>query len=174
MEHTRTYTWHDADELMALSAGLSGLEVMQRIARRELPAPPVGRLIGVAGLEVEKGKIAVGFEPQEFHYNALGTVHGGVIATVLDIVFGSAAQSTLKAGQGFTTLTMEVKYHRAVTVKSGKLKAVAEIITRGRDIATAEAKLIDARERLFATATSTLMIFTIPSGGAAQSGAGDT
>ena len=162
MEHTRTYTWFDADELMAKSAGLSGLEVMQAIARREIPSPPVGRLIGVAGLEVEKGRVGVGFEPQEFHYNSLGSVHGGVIATVLDIVLGSAVHSTLKAGQGFTTLTMELKYHRAVTVKTGKLKAIAKVATRGRDIVTANARLIDPRERLFATATSTLMIFTLP------------
>ena len=167
MEHTRTYTWFDADELMAKSAGLSGLEALKLIAARQIPAPPVGRLVGVAGLEVEKGKVAVGFEPQEFHYKSLGAVHGGVIATVLDIVLGSAVHSTLKAGQGFTTLTMELKYHRAVSVKTGKLKAIAEVITRGRDIVTAQAKLIDPRERLFATATSTLMIFSLPSGGAA-------
>ena len=167
MEHTRTYTWFDADELMAKSAGLSGLEVLKLIAARQIPSPPVGRLVGVAGLEVEKGKVAVGFEPQEFHYNSLGAVHGGVIATVLDIVLGSAVHSTLKAGQGFTTLTMELKYHRAVSVKTGKLKAIAEVVTRGRDIVTADAKLIDPRERLFETATSTLMIFALPSGGQA-------
>ena len=163
MEHTRTYTWWDAAELMAKCAGMSGLEIMQAVARREIPAPPVGRLIGVAGLEVEKGRVGVGFEPQEFHYNSLGAVHGGVIATVLDIVLGSAVQSTLKAGQGFTTLTMELKYHRAVSVKSGKLKAIAEVVARGREIVTANAKLVDPRERVFATATSTLMIFTLPS-----------
>ena len=170
MEHTRTYTWHDAEELMAKSAGLSGIEALRAIAERRLPGPPVGRLVGVAGLEVAKGRVAVGFEPQEFHYNSLGSVHGGVIATVLDIVLGSAVHSTLKAGQGFTTLTMELKYHRAVSVKTGKLKAVAEVVTRGRDIVTADAKLIDPRDRLFATATSTLMIFALPAG----AHAGDT
>ena len=170
MEHTRTYTWWDADELMAKSAGLSGLEALKAIAERRIPAPPVGRLVGVAGLEVERGKVAVGFEPQEFHYNSLGAVHGGVIATVLDIVLGSAVHSTLKAGQGFTTLTLELKYHRAVSVKTGKLKAIAEVKTRGRDIVTAEARLVDPRERLFATATSTLMIFALP----ASAQAGDT
>ncbi len=170
MEHTRTYTWHDADELMAKGAGLSGFEVMQRIARREIPGPPVGRLIGVAGLEVEKGKVSVGFEPQEFHYNSLGSVHGGVIATVLDIVLGSAVQSLLKADYGFTTLTMELKYHRAVSVKSGKLKAIAEVVARGREIVTANAKLVDPRDREFATATSTLMTFKLPAAGTAQAG----
>ena len=90
---TRINAWRDADELMAKSVGLSGLEVLQEMAARRIPAP----LVGVAGLEVEKGRVGVGFEPQDFHYNSLGAVHGGVIATVLDIVLGSAVHSTLKA-----------------------------------------------------------------------------
>jgi uncharacterized protein (TIGR00369 family) len=75
---------------------------------------------------------------------------------------GSAVHSTLKTGQGFTTLTLELKYHRAVTAKSGRLTAVAEVVTRGRDIVTAVARLVDRSDRLFANATSTLMILRSP------------
>ena len=135
---------------------------MRAIAQGAVPAPPVGALIGVSDFIVEKGKVSVGFDPAEFHYNSLGTVHGGVIATVIDIVLGSAVHSTLKVGQGFTTLTLELKYHRAVTTKSGRLTATAEVITRGREIVTAQAKLVDKNERLFANATSTLMILRLP------------
>jgi acyl-coenzyme A thioesterase PaaI-like protein len=49
-----------------------------------------------------------------------------------------------------------------VTVKSGRLTAVAEVVTRGRDIVTAEARLVDRSDRLFANATSTLMILRSP------------
>lgn len=136
---------------------MSGIEIMRAIGERKLPPPPVASLIGVSNFKVEKGKSAVDFEPAEFHYNALGAVHGGVIATVLDIVLGSAAQSLLKVGQGFTTLTLELKYHRAATANSGVLTATAEIVTRGREIMTGEAQLVDAKGRLFAKATSTLM-----------------
>ena len=85
-----------------------------------------------------------------------------MIATLIDIATGAAVHSLLKAGQGFTTLTLEVKYHRAVTVSSGRLTAKAEVIARGREIVTAEARVIDVNERLFATATSTLMTFRLP------------
>ena len=158
MKHQRTYRWADPAEIMAAAQGLSGLDLMRAIAEGRVPPPPVGSLIGVNGFLVEKGKVSVGFDPAEFHYNVLGAVHGGVIATVLDIVLGSAVHSTLKAGQGFTSLTMELKYHRAVTAKSGRLTAAAEVVTRGRDIVTAQAGLTDANDRLFANATSTLMI----------------
>ena len=162
MKHERSYRWADPAELVAAAATMSGLDIMRAVAEGRLPPPPVGSLIGVSDFKVEKGKSSVAFEPAEYHYNALGAVHGGVVATVLDIVLGSAMQSTLKAGQGFTTLTLELKYHRAATAKSGRLTATAEIVTRGREIVSAEAKLVDANERLFAKATSTLMILRAP------------
>ena len=164
MKHERTYRWADPAEIMAAAQGQSGLDLMRAMAEGRVPPPPVGSLIGVNGFTAEKGKVTMGFDPAEFHYNALGTVHGGVIATVIDMVLGSAVHSTLKAGQGFTTLTLELKYHRAVTAKSGRLTAVAEVVTRGREIVTAEAKLIDKNDRLFANATSTLMILKLPNG----------
>jgi uncharacterized protein (TIGR00369 family) len=164
MKHERTYRWADPTEIMAAAQGQSGLDLMRAMAEGRVPPPPVGSLIGVNGFTAEKGKVTMGFDPAEFHYNALGTVHGGVIATVIDMVLGSAVHSTLKAGQGFTTLTLELKYHRAVTAKSGRLTAIAEVITRGREIVTAEAKLIDKNDRLFANATSTLMVLKLPAG----------
>jgi uncharacterized protein (TIGR00369 family) len=162
MKHERTYRWADPADLAAQCTGLSGLDAIRAMAEGRVPPPPVGSLIGVDGMTVEKGKVSIGFDPAEFHYNALGTVHGGVIATVIDIVMGSAVHSTPKVGQGFTTLTLELKYHRAVTAKSGRLTATAEVVTRGRDIVTAEAKLLDKNDRLFAAATSTLMIMRDP------------
>ena len=135
------------------------------MAQGDIPPAPVADLIGIHGFSAEKGKVSVTFDPQEFHYNALGTVHGGVIATLIDIATGAAVHSLLKAGQGFTTLTLELKYHRAVTVKSGRLMATANVVTRGREIATAEARVVDANDRLFATATSTLMTFKLPETG---------
>jgi uncharacterized protein (TIGR00369 family) len=158
MKNERTYRWADPAEIAAMAEGRTGLELLRLMMEGKVPPPPVGSLIGVSDFVAEKGKVSCGFDPAEFHYNALGTVHGGVIATVIDIVMGSAVHSTLKAGQGFTTLTLELKYHRAVTAKSGRLTATAQIITKGRDIVTAEAKLKDKNERLFAAATSTLMI----------------
>jgi uncharacterized protein (TIGR00369 family) len=162
MKNERTYRWADPADIAKAAEGFSGLDLLRAMAEGRVPPPPVGSLIGVADFAAEKGKVSVDFDPQEFHYNSLGTVHGGVIATVIDIVMGSAVHSTLKAGQGFTTLTLELKYHRAVTVKSGRLTATAEVVTRGRDIVTAEAKLIDKNDRLFANATSTLMILRPP------------
>ena len=164
MKHERTYRWADPAEIAKAAEGRSGLDLIRAMVEGKVPPPPVGSLIGVSDFTAEKGKVSCAFDPAEFHYNALGAVHGGVIATVIDIVLGSAVHSTLKAGQGFTTLTLELKYHRAATTKSGRLIATAEVVTRGREIVTAEAKLVDKNGRLFANATSTLMILRPPNG----------
>jgi len=163
MTKTRTYEWTDPADLAAAMAGLSGAEIGRAMAEGRIPPAPVASLIGICDFHSSKGTVSVAFEPQEFHYNALGTVHGGVIATLIDIATGAAVHSLLKAGYGFTTLTLELKYHRAMTVKSGRLVATAEVITRGREIVTAEAKIVDRNQRLFATATSTLMTFRLDS-----------
>lgn len=162
MKNERTYRWADPAEIVSAAEGRAGIDLMRAMAEGRVPPPPVCSLIGVDNFVVEKGKASVAFEPAEFHYNAMGTVHGGVIATVIDIVLGSAVHSTLKAGQGFTTLTLELKYHRAATAKSGRLIATAEVVTRGREIVTANATLVDKNDRLFANATSTLMILRPP------------
>jgi uncharacterized protein (TIGR00369 family) len=162
MKNERTYRWADPAEIAEAAKGRAGLELLQLMTEGKIPPPPVGSLIGVTDFVAEKGKVSCAFDPAEFHYNALGTVHGGVIATVIDIVMGSAVHSTLKVGQGFTTLTLELKYHRAATAKSGRLTATAEVVTKGRDIVTAEAQLTDKNDRLFAAATSTLMILRAP------------
>jgi uncharacterized protein (TIGR00369 family) len=162
MKQTRTYEWTRPQDIASAIDGLSGADVARAMAEGRVPAAPVADLIGVTGFEASRGSVVVGFDPQEYHYNALGTVHGGVIATLIDIATGAAVHSLLKAGQGFTTLTLEIKYHRAVTVNAGRLTAKAEVIARGREIATAEARVVDRNDRLFATATSTLMTFRLP------------
>ena len=102
--------------------------------------------------------------PQEFHYNPLGSVHGGVLSTLLDSAAGCAVHSTLPAGYGYTSLDLSIKFLRPVTVDSGRLRCAGMVLNRGRTTALAEARLTDGRERLVAHATSTCLIFEVPVG----------
>jgi uncharacterized protein (TIGR00369 family) len=97
--------------------------------------------------------------PREFHYNPLGTVHGGVLATVLDTATGCAVHSTLAAGEGYTSLDLNTKFVRPVTVDSGRLRCRGTVLSRGRRTALAEARLTDGAGRLVAHATSSCLIF---------------
>jgi uncharacterized protein (TIGR00369 family) len=131
--------------------------------RGELPPPPIMNTLDLAGLEVVgEGEVAFTVRAQEFHYNPLGTVHGGVIATVLDSAAGCAVHSTLPAGWGYTSLDLTTKYLRPVTVGSGLLRCEGTVINRGRTTALGEARLFDERGRLAAYASSSCLLFEIP------------
>ncbi|GII20885.1 PaaI family thioesterase [Planosporangium mesophilum] len=160
---TRTYTWEDPSASVAAMAGRTGLEILQAIGAGELPQPPVMRTLGMSGVEVEEGRIVFRLQPQEFHYNPLGSMHGGVLATLLDSAAACAVQTTLPAGTGYTSLDLNTKFLRPVTVGSGMLRCEGIVLSRGKRTALAQAQVLDDADRLIAHATSSCMIFPIDS-----------
>jgi len=138
-------------------AQLSGLEQL----RAAFGGGPrgIGDTMKFQVLELEEGRAVFGGEPGEHVYNPIGTVHGGYAATLLDSAVACAVHSRLKAGQGYTTLELKVSYHRAMTKASGPVRAEGVVTHMGRRAAFAEGKLTDEKGRLYATATSTLLVF---------------
>jgi uncharacterized protein (TIGR00369 family) len=161
-ERSRTYSWSDPAEHAGLIGKRTGLELLQAMAAGELPAPPVMHLIDMAGMEVEEGSVTVYLMPQEFHYNPLGTVHGGVLSTLLDTAAACSVHSTLPAGVGYTSQDLNVKFLRPVTVDSGRIACRGTVLQRGRRTALAEARMTDEHGRLVAHATSSCLIFEGP------------
>ena len=161
-ERTRSYSWADPAQTRATNGAMTGLEMMTRAASQEGGVAPIAATIGMTAVSAKEGEVQFAVTPQEFHYNPLGTMHGGVYATILDSALGCAVHTRLGKGQGYTSLTLEVKFLRAATVESGRLIATGRVVTLGRSVATAEAELRDEKGKLYATATSTLMIFPPP------------
>ncbi len=160
----RRHTWHDPGPVLATAAGLDGLEVMQRIADGRLPYPPLAGTLGVSRFEVGPGHVVVGLEPEEFHYNPLGTVHGGVVASLLDTAAGCAVHTTLPAGGGYTTVDLHTRFLAPVRRETGPVHATGTLLHRGSRTATAVARLEDAGGRLLAHATSTCLLRTEAAG----------
>lgn len=119
----------------------------------------IGKTMGFHVVEIEEGRVVFGGHPDESVYNPIGTVHGGYAATLLDSAVGCAVHSKLKAGQGYTTLELKVAYHRPMTKATGPVRAEGVVIQFGRRAAFAEGRLTDLEGRLYATATSTLLVF---------------
>jgi uncharacterized protein (TIGR00369 family) len=161
-ERSRTYSWSDPAEHAGLIGTRTGLELLRAMAAGELPPPPVMHLIDVAGMEVEEGSVTVHLMPQEFHYNPLGSVHGGVLSTLLDTAAACSVHSTLPAGVGYTSQDLNVKFLRPVTVASGRITCRGAVLQRGRRTALAEARITDEQGRLVAHATSSCLIFEAP------------
>lgn len=158
-QRSRTFSWDDPAASAAHLGTRSGRDVLQAMIDGTLPAPPVMHMLGMDDMSAEDGRVVVHLTPQEFHYNPLGTVHGGVLSTVLDTAAGCAVHSTLPSGVGYTSLDLSTRFLRPVTVASGRLRCEGTVVSAGRRTALAEAKLFDATDRLVAHATSTCLLF---------------
>jgi uncharacterized protein (TIGR00369 family) len=156
----RRHAWQDPGPVLAEAAGLDGLEVMRRIADGRLPYPPLASTLGVTRFEAGPGRVVVGLEPEEFHYNPLGTVHGGVVAALLDTAAGCAVHTTLPAGAGYTTVDLHTRFLAPVRTATGPVLATGTVLHRGSRTAAAEARLSDAGGRLLAHATAACLLLT--------------
>lgn len=162
-ERTRTFGWTDPSVHAELIGRRSGLDLLQAMAKGELPAPPIMHLIDLAAMEVEEGSATLHLDPQEFHYNPLGTMHGGVISTLLDTAAACSVHSTLPIGLGYTSLDLSVKFLRPVTIAGGRITCNGTVLQQGRRTALAEAHLTDSTGKLLAHATSSCLILEMPS-----------
>jgi uncharacterized protein (TIGR00369 family) len=135
--------------------GLGQLKLLIADGRK----PPIAETLGFELVEVEEGLAVFEGEPGHSVYNPIGSVHGGYAATLLDSACGCAVHSRLSATQAYTTLELKVMFHRALSETSGRVRAEGRLLSFGRRVAFAEARLTDGQGRLCATATSTLLIF---------------
>ena len=143
-------------------AGKSGREILEAMMSGELPYPPMNETMNMTLLAVENGRAVFQGIPLPQHYNPLGTVHGGWLATLLDSALGCAVQTTLPAGRSYTTGELSINIVRSASHKTGPLRAVGTLIHGGRQIATAEARLEDETGKLYAHATTTCFVFDVP------------
>jgi uncharacterized protein (TIGR00369 family) len=159
-ERTRTYSWADPLAALAEAASLSGLEALRKIMAGELPPPPIANTLDFRLVEVERGRVVFECEPAEFHYNPIGVVHAGLAVTLLDSAMGCAFVSTAGAGVGWTTLELKANFTRALTMDTGTVRCIGDVVHPGRTVATTQARIEDAQGRLCAHATSTILVLS--------------
>jgi uncharacterized protein (TIGR00369 family) len=148
---------HDPVEVARHVAQLDGLTAMRAMIAGELPPPPIATLLGFDLVDVEDGRVVFAAEPGPQHYNPIGMVHGGLAATLIDSATGCAVHTTLPAGTGYTTTDVQVRFVRPITLDTGRIECIGEVVHRGRTLATAEAKVL-AGERLLAHGTAGVLI----------------
>ncbi len=161
-ERTRTVTWGDPRAAALAGRQMAGIDYLRAMAGGTIPAPPALLLIGAGMGTIDAGRITMTLEPGEHHYNPLGTVHGGMIATLLDSVMGCAVHSMLPAGRGYTTLEFKMNFLRPVGDRTGVVTAEGVAVHVGRQSAVAEGRLTDAAGKLYAMASTTCLVFDVP------------
>jgi uncharacterized protein (TIGR00369 family) len=148
----------DVSMVEKVGAGLNGLEQMRALIDAG-QRPGIAVSLGFDLAEVSLGKAVFTGQPGEHAYNPIGSVHGGYAATLLDSACGCAVHTRLTAEQAYTTLELKVSYHRAISKNTGQLRAEGSVVSMGRRTAFSEARLVDAEGKLYASATSTLLVF---------------
>jgi uncharacterized protein (TIGR00369 family) len=161
---SRSYQWGDPMLSATAARTSAGIDVLRALADGELPPPPILATLGFELESVEPGRVVFAVDPAEYHYNPIGWMHGGVYATVLDSATGCAVHSLLPAGVGYTSLDLSVKFLRPVVVATGRIRCVGTVTHLGGRTALAEARLTDERDRLLATATSSILLIRPESG----------
>ncbi|MBG6107132.1 PaaI family thioesterase [Frigoribacterium sp. CG_9.8] len=161
VDRSRTVTWENPLVGAALAKTMSGLEYMQGLLDGSIPAPPIVNLMNMRPVAVEVGKVTFTCDPNESHYNPIGSVHGGLVCTLLDSVLGCAVHTTLPKGQGYTSLEIKISYLRPVMADTGQLTAVGIATKPGSRAAFADGTVHDSNGKLIATASSTLLIFPV-------------
>jgi uncharacterized protein (TIGR00369 family) len=153
-KRSRTITWEDPTLALRSAPGKTGLEQLRLVFEGKLPPPPIAITMGFTGAEFEEGKAVFVAEPAEYHYNPIGTVHGGFALTLLDSAMSCAVHS-----ERYTTVEAKVNFVRPITVETGRVRCEGTIVHRGGTIATAEGKLIaESTGKLLAHGTTTCLI----------------
>ncbi|HSN21853.1 MAG TPA: PaaI family thioesterase [Usitatibacter sp.] len=140
-------------------AGRTGLEMLQAMLAGEIPRPPISETLDFLLVRVEPGFAVFQGRPQLRHYNPLGTVHGGWFATLLDSALGCAVQTSLPAGRAYTTMEFKVSLVRPLTEAVPLVRAEGKLLHAGRQVATAEARLVGPDAKLYAHGTTTCLVF---------------
>ncbi|MBK7547686.1 MAG: PaaI family thioesterase [Rhodoferax sp.] len=143
-------------------AGKTGLQMMQAMLRGEIPYPHIAKTLNFLIVEVDSGRAVFQGTPGVEHLNPMGSVHGGWFATLLDSALGCAVHTMMPPGRGYTTAELGVNLVKAITPKVQRVRAEGKVIHCGRQLATAEARLIGPDGTLYAHATTTCLVFEMP------------
>lgn len=159
---TRQTSWEDPRAIGATAAEMTGLDFMRSLRDGKLPAPPIAVTIGFELTEADEGRTTFTCTPDEHHYNLIGSVHGGLVATLIDSATGTAVHTTLAKGELYGTVNLSVDMLRPVTDKTGTLITEGEVVHRGRNIAIATAETKGEQDgKVYARGQATCFIYKV-------------
>ena len=162
MMNERTFNWILEKEAVQILIGLDKDQRREYFRNLPIENVPMGSLMGAYGIDIDdNGHVSFTITPQEFHYNPLGTVHGGMAATMLDSC--NSISANCQVGKGFITMTTDIRinYLRPMTINTGEVTATANIEKVGRKVIFVNGALVDKNKKVYATANSTELVVEV-------------
>jgi uncharacterized protein (TIGR00369 family) len=142
---------------------IDGLTLMQRMLAGELPHAAIARTLDFMIIEVAAGRAVFQGRPGPTLLNPMGGIHGGWYATLLDSALGCAVHTMMPQGRAYTTAELSVNLVRAIPPTLARVRAIGEVVHCGRQLATAEGRLVGPDGTLYAHGTTTCLVFEMPS-----------
>jgi len=131
------------------------IDRVDAMIRREIPGPPVARLVGFDVVSHEPGKAVFEMVAGPQHANPMGTLHGGILCDLADAAMGIAYATGLADGESFTTLELKINFLKPVW--NARLRAEARVVKRGKTVGLVECDVLDEGGGLVARASSTCL-----------------
>lgn len=142
---------------------IDGLTLMQRMLSGDLPHAAIAETLDFLLIEVDRGRAVFQGTPGPKHFNPMGGIHGGWYATLLDSALGCAVHTMMPAGRAYTTAELSVNLVKAIPPTLPRVRAEGRVLHSGRQLATAEARLVGPDGTLYAHGTTTCLVFELPS-----------
>ena len=162
---SRTVTWTDPRPGAKQGLSMAGLDYMRAYMNGEVPMPPIAATLGFELVEADEGSAVFTCTPGEHHYNPIGSVHGGLVSTLIDSATGCAVHTTLPKGSGYSTVNLSVDMLRPVTDATGTLRIEGSVVHRGSRTAIATAEVIGEKDgKVYARGQTTCLIFSLGGG----------
>jgi uncharacterized protein (TIGR00369 family) len=154
--HTKQISWFWAGGALAVAPQTAGLDYVRGVMDGTYPPPPIQSHIPMRIVDADSGTVTLRCRPDESLLNTNGTVHGGVLATLMDTAMGIALVTKVTVAQPYATIEMKVSYLKPMAYDGSEVVAVGNVLRVGRKVAFAEAHAYNAGGDLIGHASSSL------------------
>lgn len=130
------------------------LSGMERVKRFEMQTERSGMAanLGYEIIAISDGEVRYRYTPKDRHQNLIGSLHGGILASLLDTAMGAAVMTKLSAGEFHTMTDLSIKFIGAVRDTDDELAIEARIDHAGKRMLAAEGTIKNQRGQLIARA----------------------
>ena len=133
---------------------MTGTDRQQAFARG-----PFMKLLGVRREFSQGGRARLVVDARPELENLIHAMHGGVVATLVDVVMASAAVSKIDFMRTAVTLNLNTSFHEP---GRGRLTADGEVVQHDASVAWCRASVTDAAGRVVARAQGSFRYLPLP------------